>query len=243
MQHVPHEHLGTLEAIFTDAGCRLVTLNSYDAKAAWPSLDAIDGIVSMGGPQSVYEQARYPYLTTEITLMREAVQKQKPVLGICLGAQLLAAALGANVTKNPQKEIGWYPLMREPGADGDPLCEPFGQTETVFQWHGDTFALPKGAVQLFSSPLCEQQAFRYGSSAWGLQFHVEVTAAMIRAWMRVNAAELKTLTGIIDPSAIRRQIPQHMQRLQELSQQVATSFCRLVDGPKPGARRSRHARV
>ena len=168
VQHVPHERLGTFEATFNAAGCILQTLNVYESTIVWPSVRDIDGLVVMGGPQSVYEQAKYPYLTKEIALLKDAVRAGKPVLGVCLGAQLLAAALGAKVTKNSQKEIGWYPVMREPNADGDPLVDPFGQTETVFQWHGDTFNLPKGAVQLASSPLCHQQAFRFSKTAYGL---------------------------------------------------------------------------
>ena len=263
IQHVPHERLGTFEAVFKAARYMLRTLNVYKSNVVWPSMDEIDGLVVMGGPQSVYEQTKYPYLTKEIALLKGAVRAEKPVLGVCLGAQLLAAALGAKVTKNPQKEIGWYPLMRESarpgdrerragGADlstrprglardsaprnssallhGDPLLEPFGQTETVFQWHSDTFSLPKGAVQLASSPLCRQQAFRFGTSAYGLQFHAEVTEAMIRSWIQANTAELAALRGVIDPATIRQQSPDHLPRLTELAQHVAGAFASQVRG-------------
>jgi len=230
VQHVPHERLGTFEAPLREAGCSLIGVNTYDPKAPWPGLEEVDGLVVMGGPQSVYEQRTYPFLTKELQVLREAIDAKRPVLGVCLGAQLLASALGAPVTKNRQKEIGWYPIQREPSADGDPLFEIFGHTETVFQWHGDTFALPKGAVQLASSPLCAQQAFRYGDSAWGLQFHLEVTAAMIRAWLTTpaNKAELATLRGSIDPLTIKQQTPRYIERLQELGRQVATVFCHVV---------------
>ena len=233
IQHVPHEGIGTFEPAFKAAGCSMRLLNSSDRKVTWPRLAEVQGLVVMGGPQSVDEQSVYSYLTKEIELLQQALKAKIPVLGVCLGAQLLAAALGAKVAKNPQKEIGWYPVMREPDADGDPLCEAFGQTETVFQWHGDTFALPKGAVRLASSPLCREQAFRYRDNVYGLQFHVEVTEAMIRAWMRtpVNKAELASLRGQIDPMTIRRQSPQHIARLQELSHHVATVFARLLSTP------------
>ncbi len=230
LQHVPHERLGTFEPTFTAAGCSLLPLNTYEPKTHWPSLDDVDGIVSMGGPMSVSQQAQYPFLAKELSLLREAVKRQQPILGVCLGAQLLSEALGGTVTQNPQKEIGWYPLMRESGADGDPLFAPFGQTETVFQWHGDTFSLPKNAVRLASSPLCQEQAFRYRDHVYGLQFHLEVTEAMVRAWLRnpLNRVELTSLEGVIDPLAIRRQSPQHIARLGELSRHVATTFGRLV---------------
>lgn len=231
IQHVPHERLGTFEDAFKTAGCTIRPLNSYEAKGAWPDLGDIEGIVSMGGPQSVYDQAKYPWMAKELALLREAVKRELPVLGVCLGAQMLAAALGANVAKNPQKEIGWFPLMREPAADGDPLCAPFGQTETAFQWHGDTFTLPKGAVRLFSSPLCQEQAFRYGTNVYGFQCHLEVTEAIIRAWMQtpVNKAELSSLRGQVDPLTIRRQSPQHVARLKELAHHVATTFASLSE--------------
>lgn len=230
LQHVPHERLGTFEPAFIAAGCSLLLLESYEPRAHWPSLDDVDGIVSMGGPMSASQRAQYPFLAKEVSLLREAVNRHKPILGVCLGAQLLSDALGGRVTPSPQKEIGWYPLMRESGAEGDPLFAPFGQTETVFQWHGDTFSLPKGAARLASSPLCQEQAFRYRDNIYGLQFHLEVSEAMIRAWMRNpgNKAELATLTGVIDPMAIRRQSPQHIARLGELSRHVAETFSRLV---------------
>ncbi len=135
--------------------------------------------------------------------------------------------------------------MREPGADGDPLMAPFGQTETVFQWHGDTDSLPRGAVRLASSPLCQEQGFRYGDTIYALQFHVEVTEAMIRVWMRsaANRKWLAALRGTIEPMAIRRQSPQHVRRLSELSHHVATAFCALVRHPAPVGRRTRHART
>ena len=248
LQHVPHERLGTFEEVFREADDTVRPLNVYEAGVRWPPLDDVDGLVVMGGPMGVSEQDRYPFLTRELELLRQAIRAGRPVLGVCLGAQLLAAALGAAVTRNPQKEIGWYSLIRESGAEGDPLFEPFGSTETVFQWHGDTFALPKGAVRLASSPLCREQAFRYGDNVYGLQFHLEMTQAMIRAWMRTpeNRAELSSLEGMIDPSAIRRQSPQHLQRLTELSHHVARAFAQLVHqgtgSVRTTTKRTTHAR-
>lgn len=241
--HVPHEQLGTLEPAFKKAGLALDFLNAASAKV-WPQPASFDGLVVMGGPMGVHDQTQYPFLKKEIQLIQSAVKPKKPVLGICLGSQLLAAALGAKVYKNPTKEIGWYPLMREPAADGDRLCEAFGQTETVFQWHGDTFDLPKGAAPLFSAPLCQQQAFRYGANAYALQFHVEVDEATIRAWL-LNAGNKKELAGLkgqIDPAAIRAQTAWHISRLKMISNHVASSFASLIfQSPQP-VRRTIHAR-
>jgi len=237
--HVPHERLGALDGPLKAAKIRLVPFNAASPKARWPKAKGYAGFIVMGGPLSVYEQATYPFLSHEIMLLSEAVKADRPVLGICLGAQLLAAALGARVMKNPTKEIGWHPVMRELGADSDRMCDAFGQTETVFQWHGDTFELPRGAVRLFSSPLCVEQAFRFGERTHGLQFHVEVTPPMVRAWLMHpgNKRELAALKGQIDPSAIRAQIRQHSRRLQELSRHVASTFARQVTGSMPSSAR------
>ena len=230
VQHVPHEGVGTFEQPFKAAGLTLQLLRATDQQATWPDLEDIAGLVVMGGPQSVYEPDRFSSVARELALLREALAARLPILGVCLGAQLLAAALGSSIMKNPQKEIGWYPLMREPEAEVDPIFRPFGQTETVFQWHGDTFALPRDAVRLASSPLCREQAFRYRDHAYGLQFHVEVTEAMIRRWLSVpgNRRELAALRGVIEPAAIRGQAPRHLDRLQALSRHVATTFAALV---------------
>ena len=242
--HVSHERLGSFEPVFNKAGLSVVPLDAASTER-WPKASSFDGLVVMGGPMGVYEQSKYPFLKKEIQLIQETLKAKKPILGVCLGSQLLAAALGAKVAKNPAKEIGWYPLMREPGADGDSLCGVFGQTETVFQWHGDTFNLPKGAAQLFSSPLCQQQGFRYGANAYGLQFHVEVNEAMIRAWLQNagNKKELAALKGQIDPAVIKAQTPQHIDRLSWLAGRVAKGFCSLFESEssKP-FRRSAHAR-
>ncbi len=245
IQHVPHERLGTFERAFNEASCSLTLFNAHEPRAQWPSPTGYDGLVVMGGPQSIYEQSKYPFVTKELALIRAAVKADRPILGVCLGAQLLAEALGGKVRPAEQKEIGWYPLMRELGADGDPLFGPFGQTEMVFQWHGDAFALPNGAVRLASSPLCHEQAFRFREHIYGLQFHLEMTEAMIRAWMRIdgNKTELAALRGVIDPMTIRRQSPQHIQRLQELSHHVATAFCGFLTPSTSPSQRSAHVRT
>jgi len=232
LQHVPHERLGTFEQPLTAAGMVCRPLKVYERTVVWPTAQAIDGLIVMGGPMSVSQQARYPFLTRELRLLKDVLAAGRPILGVCLGAQLLAAALGANVRPAEQKEIGWYPLMREPDAEGDAVFEQFGQTETVFQWHGDTFELPRRAVRLASSPLCREQAFRYRDSVYGLQFHVEVTEAMVRAWMQKpeNKRELDGLRDQIDPMAIRRQSPQHVERLRELASSVAGAFAQRVMG-------------
>lgn len=232
VKHVPHEGLGTFEKPLKAAGAELQYLEAYEKGAVFPGANDLEGLIVMGGPMSVNEQKTYPFLKQECALIEQILKQQKPFMGVCLGAQLLAHVLGAEVSALPMKEIGWHPIMREPDADEDPMWEPFGQTETVFQWHGETFDLPKKAQQLFSAPLCPEQGFRYGKNAYGLQFHIEVSPAMIKSWMKVPVMkkELAELKGMVDPATIRSAIPEHASRLEMLSTHVAQQFSGLMSG-------------
>jgi GMP synthase-like glutamine amidotransferase len=179
----------------------------------------------MGGPWSLYEN--YPWLEPETKLIRRAVETDLPVLGICLGAQLIAAALGANVMPCGSKEIGWYPLKLTAAGHEDPLLSCLSLNETVFQWHGDTFEIPEGAKLLASSPFCDHQAFRYGKSTYALQFHLEVTPFIIEEWLQVpeNQAELSALG--LTAAEISKGSEIHSQRLQALAECFFDAFLKL----------------
>jgi GMP synthase (glutamine-hydrolysing) len=148
-----------------------------------PKPDGFTHIVLLGGPMNVYEEDRYPFLRGEDLFIKEAIQRGKHILGICLGAQLIAKALGAKVTKAPSKEIGWYDVSLTEEGCRDPLFTSLPKTFPVFQWHEDTFEIPKWAKLLATSTTVSNQAFRYGENAYGLQFHLEVTKEMIPEWM------------------------------------------------------------
>jgi GMP synthase (glutamine-hydrolysing) len=231
LQHVSHEELGTLNSLLRTAGFAIDTVNFWCEAGANPSLENYQGLIVLGGPMGVYEADKYPHLATEKKLIECAVEKNLPVLGICLGAQLIANALGATVYPSGIKEIGWYDLA--PTADGkkDPLFHHLSATEKVFQWHGDTFDLPNGAVHLASSPLCANQAFRYGRNVYALQFHLEVDAKMIDAWLDVpqNRDEIAALQGSVDPMTIRADTRRHIGRLTALGSDVFGAFIRLFD--------------
>ena len=154
-----------------------------------PKPDGFTHIVLLGGPMNVYEEDRYPFLRGEDLFIKEAIQRGKHILGICLGAQLIAKALGAKVTKATSKEIGWYDVSLTEGGCRDPLFASLPKTFPVFQWHEDTFEIPKWAKLLATSTAVPNQAFRYGENAYGLQFHLEVTMEMIRAWMEEYEGE------------------------------------------------------
>jgi GMP synthase (glutamine-hydrolysing) len=230
LRHVRHEPAGTLEDALTGAGLefRYVDLFESGPAAARLDLQSVPGLVVMGGPMNVDETERYPFLAAEVDWIRRALDLRLPMLGICLGAQLLAKALGAKVFPNRVKEIGWYSIELTPAAASDPLFAGCGKSVTVFQWHGDTFELPPGAVHLAHSPLCSQQAFRAGPCAYGLQFHVEMTAAMIDDWLGEpgNCGELAEL-DYIDAEAIRMATPQRLPALEVLARQVLGRFAGL----------------
>ncbi len=149
----------------------------------FPKLDGFTHIILLGGPMNVYEEDRYPFLKNEDLFIKEAIQRGKRILGVCLGAQLIAKALGAKVYKAPVKEIGWYDMtLTEEGAK-DPLFSFFPKSFPAFQWHGDTFDLPSAGKLMATSSPVRNQAFRYGENAYGLQFHLEIIETMIQEWM------------------------------------------------------------
>jgi len=229
LQHVPHEGLGTLDALLQNAGVGVDTIHFWREPEAEPGLNGYDGLVILGGPMGVYDAKKIPHLTVATKLIESAVKNNLPVLGICLGSQLIAGALGARVYPSGIKEIGWYDLSPAASAQVDPLFRHLNRVEKVFQWHGDTFDLPNGAVHLATSPFCTHQAFRYGGNVYALQFHLEVDEAMIDAWLNVpeNQKEIAGLGGKIDPEKIRRATPTHIGRLRQLSEKVFGEFIRL----------------
>ncbi len=144
-----------------------------------PSLNSFDMLVMMGGYMSVYEEDEHPWLVTEKEFIRQAISADKAVLGVCLGAQLIASALGADVRKNRFKEIGWFPVTLTPEGERSPLFAGWPAVFEAFHWHGDTFDIPAGAIRLAESEACANQAFTYGSRVAALQFHVETTAESV----------------------------------------------------------------
>lgn len=232
LQHVAHESLGTIEPALTEAGLAPRAVELFRRVPETLPWEEAAGLIVMGGPMNVDQTEQFPFLAPERTWIRQAIDRQLPVLGICLGSQLIARALGASVTANPVKEIGWYPLELLPAAAEDGLLAGCPPRLSVFQWHGDTFDLPDGAVALARSPLCENQAFRFGDRVYAFQFHLEVTAEIIDAWLDVpeNRRELGGLAAI-DPAEIRRLVPDHLPRMREVGARVFRRFAELCRRP------------
>ena len=226
LQHVAHELLGTLNPLLKRAGFRIRYVNFARHPDAQPSLDGYDGLIVLGGPMSVNDADRLPHLTTELKLIEDAMRRDVPVLGICLGAQLIAKTLGAEVYRNSEKEIGWYDVSPTDDAGGDPLLLPLQKTEKIFQWHGETFDMPRSARHLAYSFLCANQAYRYGAKVYGFQFHMEVDEPMIHRWLRVpeNQTEISALRGDCHIEQIYGDTSRHMARLREISERVFRAF-------------------
>ncbi len=228
-QHVAHEILGTLNPLLKDAGFRIRYVNFGRHPHAEPEIDRYHGLVVLGGPMNVDQVEEHPHLATELRLIERAMERQMPILGICLGSQLIAKTLGARVRPSPEKEIGWYPVSPTPEATDDPLLAHLQPNEQIFQWHGDSFEIPHGAVHLASSPGCPNQAFRYEDNVYGFQFHMEVDEHLIERWLNVphHQKELRRLKGEAGAMEIRDATPFNMPRLSRVAETTFREFVKL----------------
>jgi GMP synthase (glutamine-hydrolysing) len=191
LQHHPVENLGTIADALEGAALAWQYIRVNDGQPVPRDMKGAGGLIVMGGPMGVYQTDRYPWLRDEMALIEDSIKRSLPVLGICLGAQILAAALGGKVERNANgKEIGWHRVRLEPAAKEDRLCRDLPETLTPFHWHGDIFELPAGAVSLASSEKTPCQAFRYGDKTYGFQFHFEVTSEAVAAMATAFAKEL-----------------------------------------------------
>lgn len=197
LRHEPFEHLGYFAAILREQAISF----SYKDLGEPLDLDGHSGLIVMGGPQSANDSS--PALSVELGLIAQAIRAGVPVLGICLGAQLIAKALGARVYANAEKEIGWAPVYFTPAAEDDALFSGLPSPSVFFHWHGETFDLPAGAEWLAFSNRCRRQAFRYAGNVYGIQFHPEITPEMIIDWSAqpANCGDVDTLDGPLDPRA------------------------------------------
>jgi GMP synthase (glutamine-hydrolysing) len=218
---VPFEGVGLIAPALEAHGLSLEYADLYRPDAKLPEVEDAAGLIFLGGPMSVNDPL--PYLKHETDAIVQAVERKQPVLGICLGSQLIARALGGRVYPNQRKEIGWFDIHLTEAASSDQLFSGMNPSETVFQWHGETFDLPARAARLASSEACANQAFRLGSNVYGLQFHLEVTPAMIADWcdQDENCGDVRELEGPLDPW-------RNSERLVVLSQMVFGLWCDLL---------------
>lgn len=225
-QHVPFEGLGSIAFWLAAAGFEITSTRFFD-KVEFPDPAGIDFLVVMGGPMSINDEEQYPWLVAEKQFIRTAIAAGKPVLGICLGAQLIAGALGSRIYPNKVKEIGWLPIQGI-GADDTSIFR-FPVAETVFHWHGETFDLPPGATRIAKSEGCDNQAFQVGKSAIGLQFHLETTPESAREIVENCRHELVPATYIQSEAEILAAGPERFASINSLMERVLSFLLRSVE--------------
>jgi GMP synthase-like glutamine amidotransferase len=229
-QHIWCETPGIFLDLLRERKCPVETVRWYEGDPVPDDLSRFSGLLVMGGPMSVNDEADYPWLKTEDRILKEALALDFPTLGICLGSQLIAKAAGGTVRRGPLKEIGWYPVRLTAAARHDRLFRESPETIEVFQWHGEYFDTPPGAVNLASSDLYQCQAFSIGQNVYGLLFHLEVTGQMVKEWVGTFKEELDSVKGSIRPEAILERLP---QRIDELNRHARRLFARFCESLRP----------
>lgn len=199
LQHVPFEGLGSIETWAGQQGAVVTSTRLFNDEPL-PAPEDIDWLIVMGGPMNIYEEDKFPWLKREKVFIAEVIKRGSRVLGICLGAQLIADVLRGRITANAEKEIGWWPIIPDPGLTPG-LQEVFGQGLTVIHWHGDTFSLPAGAARLAQSEVCRNQGFVYQERVLALQFHLETTKESLEKLIANSADELVETSPYIQQPA------------------------------------------
>lgn len=218
LQHAPFEGPGSIETWLSSHAAEFAVTHLY-AGDPLPDLTTLDLLIAMGGPMSVNDEATYPWLAEEKRYLRMAIDQGKAVLGICLGAQLIAAALGAPVTRNSVEEIGWFPVYALPIVGRQPVFQLPPELQ-VFHWHGETFGLPAGAIHLAHSAACTQQAFQFGERVIGLQFHLEMTEQTLAEMLAQDDSELVPAPWVQSPAEIMAAPPQRYERNQQVMDSI-----------------------
>lgn len=229
IQHEAYEVLGTLDPLLKKEGLRIRYVNFERDPGADPSLERYDGLILMGGYMGVYEAEKYTHLKVEMALIEQALKRKLPVLGICLGAQILAHVLGADVRKHESREMGWYDLHLTDEGRNDPVLGHFQKTEKVFQSHGDTFDIPRTARHLAWSELCAGQAFCHGDNVYGLQFHLEVDRTIVDQWLELdeNREIFKNSHGTFVPGDIKSDTEKYISNSMALSTEAFLKFLKI----------------
>ena len=245
LQHVGHEPLGTLDPTLKSAGFRIRYINFARQPDIQPDIEGYNGLIVLGGPMGVYEAEVFPHLKVEMQVIERALNMDIPILGICLGAQLLAHVLGGQVSKGPQMELGWHDLHLTEHGKSDSLFQHYSPSEKIFQLHQDTFTPPKDSHHLAKSDLFEGQAFRFGKKVYGFQFHLEVDEPMIQRWLKVpsNRKMIQDSQGLYSEDQIRTETKNFIDRSLKLSHKTFAKFVEIFQLPeRPERLGSEHAK-
>ncbi|MBN3040945.1 MAG: type 1 glutamine amidotransferase [Candidatus Omnitrophica bacterium] len=189
LKHIDIEGPGIFSNFLNLTGLRTEIYEVYECQSM-PGLDSCRGILVMGGPMNVYELDQYPFLKKEEDFLKDAIGRKIPIIGICLGAQILAKINGARIYRSEEKEIGWHKVYLTADGRKDPLFQGLQESMTVFQWHEDTFDIPENGLLLAKGKKVKNQALRFSDYAWGLQYHPEITSALIRSWVKKSGEKL-----------------------------------------------------
>jgi GMP synthase (glutamine-hydrolysing) len=228
VQHADGEGPGLLQPLIEERGLPVRRVRPHRGESVPRSAGDAAAIVILGGPMGVHEADRYPHLRDEIRLAEDALRRGVPILAICLGSQILAAAAGARVYRGPAPEIGWFEVTLTPEGRGDPVVGALPAQGMMFHWHGDTFDPPAGGTLLASSRLYTQQAFRAGPRAWGVQFHPEITEEMVDDWAaRAPAHEAEAFGGAEGAARMRAGARRHVPTLRERVAALGRAFLSL----------------
>ena len=205
IKHIDIEGPGTLGEFLDEKSIPYEIVDVSNGNALPSVTSQYKAIVILGGPMNVYEEDKYPFLKSEDLLIKTAIIEGTPMLGLCLGAQLIAKAVGAKVGKAEEKEIGWFKVDLTDNGIKDPLFQGLEKEIDVFQWHGDAFDIPENGLHLGSSKACSNQAFKYNNNVYGLQFHLEVTKDMVYEWMDAYSDEISSMGNKVNREEIIEQ--------------------------------------
>jgi GMP synthase (glutamine-hydrolysing) len=233
LYHAPAETVGSMESVIKRLKLPFTGVRLYAGDGLPRNVSDLEGLIVMGGPMNVDEVHKYPFLLPEVQLIEKVLAEKKPVLGICLGAQLIAKALDMKVFPNKVKEVGWHPIQLTDAGAQDPNLNDFPKEIKVLHWHGDTFDLPKGAVHLAKSEKCANQAFKWGAKTYALQFHLEATPSMCASWCAAKSEQGFIKAAGEDPKKIKKEALSAWEELGPLSNSFFTSYLKTVYGNVP----------
>lgn len=222
LQHIECEGPGYIADFAASRGLDLEVIRVFDGTPI-PAPQNAEAMIVLGGPMNVYEEERYPWLVAENSAIQAAVSADVPYLGICLGSQLLAKALGASITRNPAEEIGFGDVRLSPEGSQDPLFRGFADVLPAFHWHEDTWALPTGGTLLASSDACPHQAFRHGK-AYGFQFHIETTPEMVSDWIDEYSGQLRSCGLLENAGNMRVEAQARADSFRERTLKLMSNF-------------------
>jgi len=228
LQHVSSEGPGLIGKVAQNMGYSLRIIRLFKGESIPSAPRTFSALIVMGGPMGVYDEAEYPFIKDELTIIEAAFKASVPVFGVCLGAQLMARAAGAKVKSGRKKEIGFYNIRLTQAGLSDALLMGLPEEFKVFQWHGDTFSIPGGAKNLAFSEAFEHQLLKVGTNSYGLQFHIEVTEAMVRGFLAEGREELKGAPYIKPAEVIMSEARELLPAIHGQGRAIISRFLRQI---------------